>query len=92
MSRSAKASVIHICGTATYKPGDPRPSGYLDFHEWAMVQMKAGLKEMKCSSCGKWKFQHEMSERLEKRTMHDSQWREVEVTLRSCVKCEKGQA
>ncbi len=43
-----------------YKPGDPRPSGYNDFFEWAEVQHKAGLRQVLCSRCSKWKFPQEL--------------------------------
>jgi hypothetical protein len=39
-----------------FKPGDPPPGGYLQWHEWARVQYKAGLRQLKCRVCGKWKF------------------------------------
>ncbi len=36
-----------------YKPGDPPPDGYCDWHEWADVQAKAGLKYkgVVCKAC-----------------------------------------
>jgi len=37
-----------ICSTQEFKPGDPRPAGYLAFHAWAEVQVKAGLKQERC--------------------------------------------
>jgi hypothetical protein len=45
-----------------YKPGDPAPSGYLDWHEWAAVQHKAGLRQDECGRCGRWKYPQELSD------------------------------
>lgn len=44
-----------------FKVGDPAPSGYLEWHEWADVQAKAGLKQLFCGQCsgGKWVFPFE---------------------------------
>jgi hypothetical protein len=44
-----------------YKPGDPPPGGYLNWHAWAEVQDKAGLRQKQCSRCGLWKFPQELS-------------------------------
>lgn len=46
-----------------YKPGDPRPDGYLAFHEWARVQLRGGLKQTRCRLCGLWRFPQEYSKR-----------------------------
>jgi len=42
-----------------FKPGDPRPEGYLEGHEWARVQYRGGLRQRKCRTCGKWRFPQE---------------------------------
>lgn len=39
-----------------YKPGDPKPDGYIERIEWARVQMAAGLRQTMCPKCGKWRF------------------------------------
>ncbi len=44
----------------TYKPGGPSPSGYLERHEWADVQHKAGLRQKQCCRCGLWNYPQEM--------------------------------
>jgi hypothetical protein len=45
-----------------FKPGDPPPSeGYLQWHEWADVQRKAGIRQVKCPSCGLWRTPQELS-------------------------------
>ena len=50
-----------LCVTGTYKKGDPRPEGYLDWHEWARVQHRAGLRQRQCCMCSKWKYPQELS-------------------------------
>jgi hypothetical protein len=47
-----------ICLVPEFKPGDPPPEGYLDWHEWARVQAKAGLRQAR-RACGHWHFPHE---------------------------------
>lgn len=44
-----------------FKAGDPAPTGYLDWHEWAGVQRKAGLRQTQCPKCAKWQFPQELS-------------------------------
>ena len=45
-----------------YQPGDPAPAGYLQWHEWAAVQEKAGYRQSQCRGCGKWLFPQEQPE------------------------------
>lgn len=42
--------------TPTFKAGDPAPDGYLDRHEWAQVQLRAGLRQSRCRKCMLWLF------------------------------------
>ena len=51
--------ILTISGT--FKPGDPCPDGYIDREEWAMVQLKAGLKQQECGCCCRWFFPQELS-------------------------------
>jgi len=44
---------------SNFKPGDPRPNGYVAFHEWAEVQIKAGIKQHQCPKCKLWHFPQE---------------------------------
>ena len=53
--------VVH-CGSE-WKPGDLPPSGYSDWHEWADVQRKAGIKQVRCGRCCKWRTPQELSGR-----------------------------
>lgn len=44
----------------TFKPGDLPPSGYLEWHEWADVQRKAGIRQTVCTKCGIWRTPQEV--------------------------------
>ena len=48
-----------------YKPGDPEPKGYLEWHEWARVQQRAGLRQTQCPRCEKWLFPQSRGKRHE---------------------------
>ena len=50
----SRRSAIYIDIMPEFKPGDLPPSGYLEWHEWADVQRKAGIRQHRCKSCGKW--------------------------------------
>lgn len=45
-----------------YKSGDPAPSGYSDWFEWAKVQHRGGLRQKRCGGCLKYWFPQELSE------------------------------
>lgn len=49
-----------------YKPGDQPPEGYLDWHDWAEVQARAGLKQQQCGRCLKGRFPQELSPLLDR--------------------------
>lgn len=44
-----------------FRVGDPAPPGYLDWHEWAEIQYKGGLRQTVCPICAKWQFPQELS-------------------------------
>lgn len=44
-----------------YKPGDSAPLGYLAWHDWAEVQHRAGLRQVRCGHCLKHWFPQEVS-------------------------------
>lgn len=76
-----------------YKPGDPPPTGYNDWHEWAEVQHKAGLRQKLCGRCSLWCYPQELSD-LEDvsyaRTGRGAKrggGREVKVVSPVCKKC-----
>jgi len=37
-----------ICWLPEYEVGDPEPSGYAQWHEWAAVQSEGGLEQALC--------------------------------------------
>lgn len=82
-----------IAAIVTYSPGfkagDPAPSGYLDWHEWAEVQHKAGLRQVQCPNCGRWKYPQELStlERRWPEMVAVKRGRVVERRLRSAFIC-----
>ncbi len=39
--------------------GSQPPTGYLEWHEWAGVQHKGGLRQKTCPRCSKWRFPQE---------------------------------
>lgn len=47
---------LHIDIVPEFKAGDPAPQGYTEWHEWAAVQHRAGLRQTRCKRCGKWLF------------------------------------
>lgn len=51
----------HLDFVDSYKPGDPAPTGYMDWHEWAEVQHKAGLRQERCGRCCKLGYPQELS-------------------------------
>ena len=42
-----------------FKPGDPRPEGYVAFFQWAAVQKAAGIEQTFCRRCRLWLFPQE---------------------------------
>lgn len=54
-----------------FKVGDPPPAGYLEWHWWAMVQLKAGLRQKECGVCGLWKFPQEKCFKFAQRFPND---------------------
>lgn len=61
--------MIHLLVMPEYKAGDPAPTGYLQWHEWAAVQHKAGLRSKQCGRCGLWRFPQELSATIDKTEM-----------------------
>lgn len=78
-----------------YKPGDPEPAGYLDWHAWAEVQHKAGLRQSQCGRCLLWRYPQQMSTRevaIEARTGRGRRVRWSEFLCLKCVEGEHGAA
>ena len=78
--------VMHVSGD--FKPGDQPPTGYLDWHEWADIQHKAGLKQKQCGRCEKWCFPQQLSEICD-RTPMKSSYGKVILETPVCNKCAK---
>lgn len=70
----------------SYKPGDQPPEGYLAWHEWADVQRKAGIKQVECGRCGRWKTPQELSDQIDR---YEAISRKGKVTVETavCLKC-----
>lgn len=54
-------SYTHFLIIPTSKAGDQAPDGYLQWHEWARVQHKAGLRQRQCGKCSLWRYPQELS-------------------------------
>ena len=66
------------CGTLTlsggpYKAGDPCPTGYIDRQEWAAAHLRAGIRQVRCSQCSRWKFPQQLSQ--------------AKCRVRTCLEC-----
>lgn len=70
-----------------YKPGDPAPTGYTDWHEWAEVQHKAGLRQAQCGRCGLWRYPQELSEKEDEMKARDRYGKHVVVRTPVCAAC-----
>ena len=56
---SNPTKLICVLIDPVFKAGDPPPEGYNEWHDWARVQHKAGLRQRRCWSCGLWRFPQE---------------------------------
>lgn len=74
-----------------YKPGDPAPIGYLEWHEWADVQIKAGLKQQQCGKCSKWFFPQELSDKTIETNARTAKGARVRLSDPVCIGCVKGE-
>ncbi|HVR53747.1 MAG TPA: hypothetical protein VMS38_28740 [Pseudorhodoferax sp.] len=75
-------SLIHMLVMPEFKPGDQAPSGYLQWHEWAEVQHKAGLRQKECGRCGKWRYPQQLSALIDR---SEAQSRRGPVTIETAV-------
>jgi hypothetical protein len=76
---------------ADYEIGSLPPEEYLQWHEWAGVQYKAGLRQAQCGRCGKWKFPQELSDIVDICHAYTTRRGGQKVTLKSptCLVCAK---
>jgi hypothetical protein len=42
-----------------FEPGSQPPTGYVQWHEWARAQVRHGIRQRKCKTCGLWRFPQE---------------------------------
>lgn len=77
--------------TPDFKPGDPAPAGYLEWHEWARVQRKAGLRQTQCPVCARWKFPQELSTQEERWSAKDRRGRVHHFSAFRCAACAQGE-
>ncbi len=82
-----KENVAHILVVGEYQPGDLPPEGYLEWHEWAEVQRKAGVEQVPCAHCAKWKTPQELSEEIHVSHCTDSKGNPVDVESAVCTNC-----
>lgn len=70
-----------------HQPGDQAPAGYLDWHEWAEVQHKAGLRQKECAQCGRWKYPQELSGQTVEYSGNTRGGKEVTIVGVACNAC-----
>jgi len=70
-----------------HQPGSPPPKGYTDWHEWADVQHKAGLRQRQCSRCTEWNFPQELSAEVCRYEAFDSRGNTHVIESPVCLKC-----
>lgn len=71
-----------------YEPGSMPPQGYLQWHQWAEAQEKAGLRQSQCGCCGLWRYPQELSKTTKASTMQDQHQRPILLNLPVCLDCE----
>ena len=76
--------VCHLDYVGEYKPGDPPPDGYCDWHAWAETQYKAGLRQKRCGICSLLGFPQELSGK----TVSGIDARKRRYVQPVCKKCE----
>lgn len=82
----AKTVRTHVLTTPHFKPGDPAPKGYVQWHEWADAQYEGGLRQTQCPICNLWRFPQELSTR-EHKWVGRKRGRKVNLSAFVCLKC-----
>jgi hypothetical protein len=72
-----------------FKPGDPKPDGYLVRQEWAAVQLKAGLRQVRCGFCSHYCFPQELSGEEIRTQATTSRGLKVNQVWPICKECRK---
>jgi hypothetical protein len=70
------------------KPGDPKPEGYSLEYEWAEVQLRAGLEQVRCGRCSKYKFPQELSGLVDVTPAFDRRGKTHLIRSPVCLGCE----
>ena len=52
-------SLVCLLTIPKYGPGDPKPEGYLQQHEWARMQLYHRIKQKRCKRCKRYFFPQE---------------------------------
>ena len=85
--KAPKTTWAHVSAPPDYKPGDLPPEGYLQWHAWADVQRKAGIRQVECPSCSKWRTPQELSTHEVKWTGWDKWGIAHQLSVFQCAKC-----
>ena len=83
-----KRGLVCLLVMPKYKPGDPAPEGYLQWHEWASVQHKAGLRQRWCPVCGKWFYPQEDCGHDKSKRLTQKQFKKLERKVAEQLKRE----
>lgn len=75
--------------SSNHKPGDREPANatYLDWHSWAEVQHKAGLRQVECGRCGLWRYPQDLSSTVDEKEVFTKRGKPVTVKSAVCLKC-----
>lgn len=81
--------MTHLLAMPTFRPGDPQPvgAGYLEWHEWADVQRKAGIKQTECPKCCKWFCPQDLSDKTHVYTLTNRYGEEIRASAKLCKGC-----
>jgi hypothetical protein len=77
----------HVLIMPDYKPGDLPPEGYLQWHEWAEVQRKAGIRQVQCPTCALWRTPQELSTHEVAWAARDRKGRPHRISAFECAGC-----
>lgn len=78
---------VRILVMPKYKAGDLPPEGYLQWHEWADIQRKAGIKQTECPTCSKWQTPQELSTHEVRWPVTDRRGNARMLSSFECAKC-----
>lgn len=87
MAKPRRADFCHVLIMPEFKPGDLPPEGYLQWHEWARVQRKAGIRQVQCPTCSLWRTPQELSTHETSWSVRDRRGHQRTLTAFECSKC-----